>query len=138
MESHPVPRGCARAGPKSGSPASARYVQMVPSAAVLRNSREVPIALLLPSCPPVTGFLARYRGQSVYQFDTCPSVPQHDLARASANGAYQQVTGDNPRFAVSSEIIGLNVKHLNREATNDLASQATAPPRKRPVIHSRS
>jgi len=31
---------------------------MVPSAAVDRNSREVPIALLLPSRPPVTGFWA--------------------------------------------------------------------------------
>jgi hypothetical protein len=44
-----------RTGPMSGGPAWLRYVSMVPSATVLRNSREVPSALLLPWHLPVTG-----------------------------------------------------------------------------------
>src|SRR5579863_626185 len=72
--------------PCPAAPLRPGYVQMVPLAAVYRNSRVVPIALLLPSPPLVTGLLGSYRHQVMYQFDTQPRI-----ARPNAFSAYRSL-----------------------------------------------
>jgi hypothetical protein len=111
---------------------------MVPSAAVHCNSREVPIALLLPSRPAVTGFLATSRDQGVYQFDTDRPVVQHEPAAFLERQPGPRAVAVGPRATVYWDIIGLDVKYVNRKMANILASRTTVLSGKYPVIHSSS
>jgi hypothetical protein len=59
------------------------YATILPSAAVRRNSREVPISPLLPWHPLVTGLLAPKCDESMYQFDTRSRLRRPCCARDS-------------------------------------------------------
>jgi hypothetical protein len=114
------------------------YVQMVPSAPVRRNSREVPISPLLLSHPPVTGFLVPFARPGHVPIRHPPRVSASRLPCPSGNVARQQTVAESPWFTIFSEIIGLNVKHVNWKMTNNLAARTTVLSDKHPVIHSSS
>src|SRR5277367_232 len=57
------------------APAMPKWSRPPPSTAIAGKYQCYP---LLPSPPPVTGFLATYRRTTVYQFDTLPPFPPHN------------------------------------------------------------
>jgi len=133
----PFARCSARAPvPRPADPLRPGYLQMVPSAAVHRNSREVPML------PITTVPSASYRLFGHIQARDRVSIRHPAPVSAaspcglSGNVASQRFVGARPPFAVLSDIIGSDINRVNRKVSNKSASRPASLPRKPAVIHS--
>jgi hypothetical protein len=132
----PLPADVCAPVPCPAAPLRPGYAYMVPSTGVRRNSREVPISLLLLLRPPVTAFFGPIKALEDVSTRHGHRMPPQRFYCPGGNSVSQQLVAVGAWSRVYSVIIGSDVKLINRNEAYKPASRAASLSSKRPVIHS--